>query len=89
MMSDEIGEQILSTATTAVSDGLLDGSGVIATSVVMLVSYIDPNGKPTDAYFHAGNPRFSQLLGVLETHTLRVGHWFTSGLEEGNEDDDE
>lgn len=87
-MSDELEEKILSIATVAVSEGLQDGEAVMATKVVMLVTYIDPKGIPTDAFFHAGDPRYSEIFGLLRPHTLRVEKWFQDGIAEQEVEDD-
>ena len=81
-IDDELDKRILGLASDIVSDELQNGEGAIATAVVMLVQYIGPDGKTYDSFFHGGNPRFSQILGMMEAHNIRVNHWFIEALEE-------
>ena len=75
---DEAEVRMLSLATE-LADGLEGGSGAMALKVLVLVQYVDSDGLVTDAFFHAGGPRYVEMLGLLASHRLRVEAWMMEG----------
>ncbi len=85
----DLDTKILGLATEITNTALEDDKGTIAVRAIVLIQYVGPDGKIYDSYFHAGEPRFTEVFGMLESHRLRVAGWFEDSMIEREESDDD
>jgi len=74
-------QEMMDFTSGVVSDSLEGGKPVMVSKVIVLVQYMNSEGVTFDGWLHAGEPRYTEILGSLATHTVRVNSWYTEAQE--------